>query len=220
MNTRIFIMAQGRGSRWSRDSRTTIESPCEYKQVLSITSDENLISRTIRQLRYDSLIKVICSEDFAKYLPKGTEIESFREPVQPILHGIWNTKREWAYYDRILIILGDVAFSNIGIKKIFVDNQEMSLFGRFGSNPITGKEAREIFAVSIRRNKYVEAVNNFSTLWKSGKEKLWDYYGMYKSSLVEINDYTDDIDSLEAYVQFWPIMKEKIIEDDSRYNNK
>ena len=94
MNTRIFIMAQGKGSRWSRDSRTIIENPCEYKQVLSITDEENLISRTIRQFHYDPMIKVICTGEFSQYLPDGTEIESFREPIQPILHGIWNTKKE------------------------------------------------------------------------------------------------------------------------------
>ena len=214
MNTRIFIMAQGRGSRWSRDSRTIIENPCEYKQVLSITKTENLISRTIRQLGHDPLIKVICAGEFSSYLPKGTEIESFREPIQPILHGIWNTKREWGFYDRILIILGDVAFSNFAMGIILRNSANLTIFGRMRGNKTTGKEAREIFALSIRPDKYVEVIDNLNTLWKLGKEKLWDYYETYRPNFVEIDDYTDDIDSLEAYIQFWPVMKENIIEDD------
>ena len=214
MSTRIFIMAQGHGSRWLRDARTTIESPCEYKQVLPITDDENLISRTIRQLDYDPLIKVICAGEFYPYLPEGTEIESFREPIQPILHGIWNTKQEWESYDRVIIILGDVAFSNLAIIRILINRQELALFGRLGANPITGKEAGEIFALSIYPDKYMEVICRLKDLWQSGKQKIWDYYNEYGADFVEINDYTDDVDSLEAYVQFWPKMKEKILEDD------
>jgi len=221
MNTRIFVMAQGKGTRWLRNDRTTIENPCEYKQIIPITEDENLICRTIRQLGKDANIKVICNEEFSNYLPVDIEIESFKEPIQPILHGIWSTKKEWINYDSVLIILGDVAFSNSGMQKILNANKNLrdnkdnvTIFGRLGNNKISEKEAREIFAVSILPPKYVEVKNNMAVLWEIGHQKLWDYYKIFDPKFIEIDDYTDDVDSLEAYVKFWPKMLEKILEDD------
>jgi len=210
---RIFVMAQGKGSRWDRGRWYHDVLPCEYKQVLPITEDLNLITRTIRQFKFFDP-KIICKGEFYRYLPEGTEIESFREPTGPIMKGIWNLKHKWDNWNRILILLGDVAFSNDAVTTILDHNSDLTLFGRLGENRVTGKEAREIFALTFAWNRYKQVAKNMERLWKSGANKLWDYYETYNPYFVEIDDYTDDVDDLLAYQKFWPKMKEEIIKDD------
>lgn len=214
---KAFIMAQGQGSRWEKSRKFTDEPPCEYKQALPITEDLNLISRTIRQFKFCDPL-VICAGDMRKYLPEGTPIMSLREPTRCLLHGIWDTKGEWKDYDRLLFLLGDVAFSNQAVEEILDYDGKFAFFGRLGENKVTGKEAREIFAISVWWKEFEAFERRLARLYFGDKgEKLWDYFWEYAPTFIDIDDYTDDTDSLLAYNRFWPKMKEAIIKDDENY---
>lgn len=215
---KIFILAQGEGSRWIPENWGRIP-PAPYKQVVPFNDKDTIISRTIKQVMGQD-ITVICHGDIIDYI-KGLPIsvDSFRDPGT-ILKGIWltNFHYDWQKYDRIIFLLGDVVFSNECIKKILNDEEFLSIYGRRGANPITGKEAREIFAFSVCKMNYVPVISVLYLLWKRDKKsKLWDFYREYvKHHFIEIDDFTDDLDSPEEYDQFWPKLVEAAANDDAK----
>lgn len=211
---KIFVMAQGEGSRWVEDRERGIIAPeYEFKQVLPITEELNLISRTLKQFQYWNTT-VICSDEMLKYLPDGTITYPLKDPVGCLLYGMWSLKPFWDSYDSIIYLLGDVAYSHYAVYRIISCSEDLTFFGRLGSNKVTGKEAREVFAVSVGRSRHEEFESNLASLFEDGKAKLWDYYEEYSPNFVEIDDYTDDTDSIPAYDKFWDKLQESIRKDD------
>ena len=83
---KIYLLAQGQGSRWKSDSNrnTTIELPSEYKQLTPL-GDETIITRIIRQIfEYDPI--VIANGDFIPYIKHlGGKFRSFRVNLRTTL---------------------------------------------------------------------------------------------------------------------------------------
>ena len=48
---------------------------------------------------------------------------------------------------------------------------------------------------------------------KDSSGKLWEYLWMFRPPLIELNDYTDDIDSPEAYEQFYSDLLDAVNQD-------
>ena len=214
---KIFILAQGEGSRWIPENWGRIP-PAPYKQVVPFNDKDTIISRTIKQVLGRD-ITVICHGDIIDYI-KGLPIsvDSFRDPGT-ILKGIWltNFHYDWQKYDRIIFLLGDVVFSNECISTILNDKNLFSLYGRFGSNKFTGKSAKEIFALSIYPEYYKDISSLLYDLWKNEKgSKLWDLYFFGLLNFIDIDDFTDDLDSPEEYDQFWPKLVEAAANDDAK----
>ncbi len=223
---KIYILAQGQGSRWRYDSHRVreIDLPSEYKQLLPIGKGEVLIQRTIRQIgeSIDELdVTLIAPGDFLLYpYPEWMKFQSFREPTGCILEGICRTKNEWAG-ERVLFLLGDVIYSNRMMKEIINNRDTVSFFGRKGKNVFTDKEASEIFAFGFNDTQIMQDVlwQEMRHLWfrREIDAKLWTLLSYLKLSIVEVeNDYTDDVDSPEEYEQFYEKLKELALEDDER----
>ena len=240
---KIYILAQGKGSRWKDDSGRDkgIQLPSEYKQLVPIGNGEVLIQRTIRQLWEISRARgirvegdwshatLIAPGDFLLYnIPKWIEFRSFREPTGCILEGICKTKKEWRDH-RIVFLLGDVVYSNRMMQKIISNTDTVSFFGREGANIFTGKDASKIFALSFNK---VDATQLYIWHWmrklwfrdQINDAKLWTLYNYihetypvqaYPMRTVD-NDYTDDIDSPEEYNLFYEKLKELALADDKR----
>lgn len=228
---KIYILAQGQGSRWMVDDgrNMSIELPSEYKQLTPL-GNETIITRTIRQIR-EALggtitvdVELIAPGDFLGYpLNENINFRSFREPTGCILEGICKTKNEWSGH-RVVFLLGDVIYSNRMIKEIMSNSDTISLFGRKEANPITNKCAGEIFAFGFDAAKEIQSYiwHQMRKLWfhnNLNNAKLWTLYNFVDKEipLHEIdNDYTDDIDSPEEYAQFYEKLKEYALEDDVR----
>jgi hypothetical protein len=230
---KIYILAQGKGSRWEGENL-----PSEYKQLVPMGNGELLVHRTIRQIRetlggYITVdVNLIAPGDFLLYaINENIDFRSFREPIGCILEGICRTKKEWEGH-RIVFLLGDVVYSNYAIRHIVNARHRLAFFGRKSGNPITGKEAREIFALGFNDDKLVQYC-----IWDRMREiyfrqenkdaKLWTFYdyltnkktwdSVVKGSAFHvINDYTDDIDSPEEYNLFYEKLKELALADDER----
>jgi hypothetical protein len=209
---KIFIMAQGEGSRWDWTRPPAELKPSEYKQLIPI-GDEVLIQRTVRQLEGNKIV-LVANQDFFKYC---NVIFTLNSPVGTLIEGIAKTKPLWDK-DRNIFILGDVVFSNAAIKTILNDQNPFTIFARFAGNIYTKKAAKEIFAVSVRGERLDWFKQLLNSLSRINAQKLWDMYFYLKNRderiATQINDYTDDCDSPEAYVEFFDIMRECALEDD------
>ena len=154
LKTKVLIMAQGEGSRWQPDVRfVNVDIPAVVKQFIRV-GEETILTRTLRQIqKYKAEVYVVINQEFANYLPFGTMMLPLDEPTGKLLRGIW-IATEWTDpADRTVVLLGDVVYSNNAIKIIFEEERGIPLFGRKGSNPVTGKEASELFALAFSEER-------------------------------------------------------------------
>jgi len=195
MDTISIIMCDGLGIRWNN-------SDIRYKQLIPL-DDTTIITRTIYQLeKYDTEILVIAPDDFKPYINNHriTTLGYRDNQERTLIDGIVRTRDFWKY--RTNIILGDVIFSNRAIDLLFYYMDYEFIIGRTGRNKVTGKLAAELFALSFAG---FHAENVFQRMLKmSGK--LWNYYYKFHPPLFNPEDYTDDIDSPQAYDQFYQRM--------------
>jgi len=221
---RVFVLAGGSGDRWGtggpeRDRLVSLGLP-EYRHWLPV-GGEPIIERTIRMLRErntDDII-VVAPETFAPYLfGGGSEHKITEGEPGPLLHGIATLGMDWGF-ERTVFLLGDVVLSPAMMDTVLGNLDKCKFIGRLGGNPITGKEAPELFGFTVGRWGY-EEVNSFCH-WMTRRGaninyplKLWalyrlmcglehDDYDVDNKLLLEIdNDYSDDIDSVQEYQNY------------------
>jgi len=206
---KIFVMAQGEGSRWRE--HTYVDLPSKFKQLTPL-GDETIITRTLRQIKSCPDVTVIADGYFAAYMPQDVKLVYFRFPGS-LLFGIQQTIK-WMD-DRNIILLGDVVYSNSLIEKILSSEEGYMIHGRKNGNPVTGKKARELFALVVSHHFIPvldQQINNCLVANKNAK--LWDLYTRINTPLL-VDDYTDDLDSPEEYLQFWSKLKEAALRDDN-----
>ncbi len=147
---------------------------------------------------------------------KGVEPEG--EPG-PFLDGMKTIFPLWEA-DRTIVLLGDVVFSYKALDLIMSTQQPVAFLGRPGPNPVIGKTAAELFGISVSREMYVTVYDHCVRMTAHGAPikyppKLWALYRLicgfehdeYKYEdeiLLDPQDYTDDLDSVEEYKEFWP----------------
>lgn len=214
-STTVIIPAQGKAARWKPSKRISWTPPVPYKQLLNIQGSP-LIMRTIGQLRLNNLrsIVLIAPENMLRYISVNQlTIRNFPTPRDSVLETILGTKDLWK--ERVFVILGDVLFSDSAIKAIVKTKEDAIIFGRTGPNPVSGKKASEIFAMSFIQERAEQIIAQMSMLIRmKPKQKVWNLYratDFFKFK--QINDYTDDIDSPEAHVNFWPQMLKAALND-------
>ena len=220
---KVIIMAGGAGDRWGADSsarqRATISTLPEYKQLINI-GGENIVERMVRMLREREIedITVIAPLYFHGFIGDA-ELEVIpREIPGPLLEGIAHSEYLWGF-DRTLFLLGDVVISPAMMNTV-IDNRDGCRFiGRLGENPVTGKEAPELFGLTVGRWKYMEVYAHCRWMCQRGRDinypaKLWalyrlmcglkhDDYDVDNKLLLEVeDDYTDDIDSVQEYQNY------------------
>ena len=209
---KVFIMAQGKGSRWDHDVPTI----SNYKQLLEIRPGERIIQRTIRQFsKYNPI--VIANGDFADHV---LMMRSLHEPTGSINEGILSLYEDWNNVGYTTILLGDVVFSNDAVRKIINCEHDFTIFCRDGANKVTGKDAREIFALKFNHLRISWIMKLLMTLKAEQAPKLWNMWekvqNMRPSPIEIIDDYTDDIDSVEEYNAWFSILRRCVKEDDEK----
>ena len=211
----FIIMCDGLGTRW-------ITPEIKYKHLIPFDGIP-LVFRTVQQLqKYPCNIVLVAPEEFKDYdhYPEGVFHTSlgYREAEpRTLLDGILRTKAFWT--EDTTILLGDVVFSNKAIRFLMLThNLYPRVLGRKGSNVVTGKEASELFSLSFNPKKDIVGAEIKVLLSRADKPnlygKLWEYVHEYQIVVSEVNDYTDDIDSPQAYEQFYPAMLEAVRKDD------
>jgi len=205
-------MAQGEGSRWRE--HTYVDLPSKFKQLTPL-GDETIITRTLRQIKSCPDVTVIADGYFAAYMPQDVKLVYFRTPGS-LLFGIWQTTKWMDFHSRNIILLGDVVYSNSLIEDILADKKEYRIYGRDTGNPVTGKKAKELFALEIAPYNYLSLLDrDIEICLKRNKNaRLWDLQNEVKSPLY-VDDYTDDLDSPEEYNQFWNKLKAAALKDDN-----
>lgn len=229
--TRAIIFSQGSGSRWGET--TVIKLPCIYKQLIPL-GKETITSRVIRQLKEAGIDDVWLISTPDLFQGDGVKSYALRDhDVGSIIQGFIKVRHLWKDFDDVLFILGDVIFSNQDFNKL-LSTVETHLFGRFGGNPITGKAAKEIFAFRLvgspehRSWIYGNLVLLVNQTTFPGKLKLWDWYNTLKGfgnfpekiNFMAVGEsYTDDIDSLQEFKQFYPTLLKEVLKDDENKRN-
>lgn len=202
---KIFIMAQGKGSRWKENARFPV--PCEIKQHVPILGTP-LIQRTVNQVRGVPSVSIVGKGEWFGNFHRNTM--TLTEPTGSILNGIIKTSLCWFEDKDILFLLGDVVYSEYAISLILSNlylTPPITLYGRLTGNLFTGKSAKEIFAVHIRPETSVFDILDEGIRRKEDNAKLWDVYNITQK-IVPVADWTDDIDSPEEYNLFYKKIEE------------
>jgi hypothetical protein len=207
----IYILAQGKGSRWYDHFRHEDEydMPSEYKQLIPVNGEPNLF-RTIRMLEDCGRDDYLVIAEGSMFTPEQVDslpnkIKTLRHPGN-ILHGVWQLLD---FSQENIFLLGDVIFSEQAIADIVAyDEREYTLWGRFKDNIFTGKQAGEIFALTVSKEFTPLVKKQLSTI-KLLQNKLWGFYHHYlfSGNWAEVDDWTDDIDSPNEYFKFFPMLE-------------
>ena len=213
---KVFLMAQGKGSRWG--------NPDLPKQCIPI-GGRPLIDRTMSMIPDGYLVTLISPDDVLSCISteRTFAYDYFVDPGS-LLKGIWLCRHHIdPAMDNALFLLGDVVFSRKMAHYIFSKTwNEITLFGRIGANKKTGKAASELFALWIPYHSAESFFSELKLVWvslaDSGNEgKLWNLSREFGYRIRTLkDDYTDDIDSPQEYEQFYDLLNLSAIEDDLR----
>lgn len=206
----FFIMAQGQQIRWQHPNFPT-------KHFLPV-GEETILTRTLRQLK-DKDVLVVCDSEYSNHINIDM-IHSLVRPTGGLVQGIWRTLKDYEF-DVGVILLGDVVFSNRMLDAILKDDREVGLYGRLGANPITGKEARELFGMRIENSKYNDFMCWAGRAWmKNPHYRLWDVYDNYCQDVLTVEeDYTDDMDNPQEYECRFAKLSGLAVEDDKNWKS-
>lgn len=219
----ILILAAGLGSRWKKSlagCKTGARADPRMQNKLTVPIEERpLLLRTLDLLNtIDHGPVWVCNQDLElpvtaqRWMPK---------PAQPTVLGtLVAAVTEWR--GPLVLLMGDVVWSKTALARAVRGADALCRFyGKLGGNVHTGKTGAEIYALFIQsepmRARVVAANKELQVLDR--RIWLWDLYRLLigvpptawfsheqrqhapPSELFEtINDYTDDIDSLDQYL--------------------
>ncbi len=226
-------MIVGRMPEMSERQRSIAES------ILAGQEEETIFHRTIRMVieaGFDIREIMVVGQRGMWKQPgdgrqfKGVDISIEGEDPVSLLGGIMTIMPLWET-DRTIVLLGDVVFSYKALDLILNTQQPVSFLGRPGSNPVIGKEAAELFGFSVSKEMYGIIKDHCSRMTVRGAvvnypPKLWALYRLvcgfghddcrYEDKiLLNPQDYTDDLDSVEEYQQFWLGMCAEALSDNA-----
>lgn len=199
---RVLVIAAGSGTRWANYRGAP-------KHLLKIEG-EVLLERTCRQfLRHTDDVVVVGPDD--RYLVNGTRLYTPDPSRTRELDKFASSMTEWSKDERTVLVYGDVYFTDEAIETISTNKDSWVYFCRSGASSVTGKTAKEIFAIAFdsKDNNLMEkAINKLLPLesvtggWTLFREltvgnpllhpndkRMFDY-GRH----VEIDDWTEDFD--------------------------
>ena len=214
----IIIMAHGNQERWFEK----YDAPFIAKHLLPVRK-QPLLKRTIDLFAPHGDVTVFAWDWYTSYIDYPC---STIHPVKSLLNGILQTRGSWE--DKTVFLLGDVLFSKQAVSDI-VKIDELKFFGRPGPNRVSGKAASELFGFTMMRGDWDQVIEYCEFIIVKQKKlkclpKLWALYRLCCGNechqdiidlklLEVIDDYTDDIDSPQAYNQFWGSMIGAELED-------
>lgn len=195
----LLIMAHGQQSRLMNGS--------VLKQLLPL-GHERILDRTLR-LVGDRQVTVIGPPTLDV---SGCTVCSTPDPGENLVAGIDRCRALWEKTKTTTVfLLGDVVFSQATLAKILACNR-LAVFGRRGANSFTGKAYGELYALVVpfddKRivSQYVVDLQRDAT--KAGR--LWDLLERLGDVLVEVADFTDDIDTDDDVKNILPKLRQLV----------
>lgn len=203
MTLNALILNAGDGSRWGN----YMGSP---KQLVKI-GPESTLERTVRMLRQFGVSEITSVCHDPRLAPDGLNMfhpRAHRWTAESLLASspLWS--------GRILVLLGDVFFTEAALRRMIFSQQPIGVFGRSGPNRFNGRTHGEIFGLTISADAagaVRAAATKVIALTKGGAwGNLWDVYHVLTDLpirsaevehdiFVELNDLTDDFDTPRDY---------------------
>jgi len=257
----VIIMAQGEGSRWvANPAYGHLPAPVLYKQLLPVGS-ETIISRSVRMYRergFDDLL-VVGSRELLTLAGLGDSVigcDLDEDPVlrsarldqmhlgdrpRDLLRGILATQSSWGPQGTV-VALGDALLSRRAMDRMWVQVAagKPGVLARVKPNPVSGKDADEVFAMWFFPPAYDEVARRLREMVEQRGSLLRPSkpWGMPFAVLPELDavmaaydrrgrerlagirqfltltdDYSDDVDCLTEYRTFWPSLMAAALED-------
>ena len=209
MNTLVLLMAQGDGGRWL--DRTP--------KHLARFNDEPILTRTCRQMEalWPDAEKLVIGWHYYYPFCKPTPLLTLPEPGPDLCHGIYNSRFLWQK-ERIIILLGDVAYSWALLERIRDDRAQLRVYGRLQPHPLTGKKCDERYAIAFTRllagvveqaaqeviadEECIPALKSLYHTLIGAPRHYADRPSLVcweDQILAQVDDYTDDFDQYQEY---------------------
>ncbi|RMF90951.1 MAG: hypothetical protein D6741_16455 [Planctomycetota bacterium] len=196
-----LILAAGTGARW------TGASP----KQLALCGGVPLIDRTIalaRDFDISPVVVVTCDPRIVRpsagwYMPRR---------CRWAVESLYETRPLWR--ERTVVLLGDVFYTEEAFAAITSDVRSLAFFGRSGPSRFTGSRHGEMFALVFDRSLTNRLITHLERAIedarRGGRGKLWELYRscaglplrrhqVEDALFCEIDDHTDDIDSVSEY---------------------
>ena len=204
MTTKVLIMAAGNATRWRNHEGVP-------KHLVNIEG-EILVHRTARQFAERGCCVVIIGAD-ERYRYPGAELYIPRDDERQVeLDKFLVGKHLWGP-DRTILAFGDVYFTDEAIDSIVNDESRFRFYLRQQGSKLTGKLAKEMFAVSFtdetkhRLFSVVEKLKEEGRVTKAGGWSVFrqivtgttiigggNYIFKDPELFVDIDDWTEDFD--------------------------
>ena len=225
-------MAQGEGTRWQLDNPYLHAVPRlpREKHLINIGKHGTPnLHRTLCLLKYHGYPYVtIVARPWANVGASELTV-TLGDPTGPLLNGLHMTQNLWVD-NKTIVLLGDVIYSHAMIHTMLL-KPGLHFYGRIGANKFTGKEASELFAMTFHKEHHKEIIEHCEWMTAFGSPrkyppKLWALYRLLAGFdhadeskfedeiLVQLNDYTDDIDSIQGYLKWWNALNTHAAQDD------
>jgi hypothetical protein len=193
---KTFILAAGSHSRWE------LELP---KQLIHVFGKPLLIrtQNQVYSLTNQWPIVVANNHRIVSHSRK-----SIHYPTTSTVDAAMGTRKYWQ--DTVVILLGDVLFSEAAISAVYGSDSPIGVFG----SSVLG----EIFALKIAPSGYAKAVKHLSVAVEDfkygGRGKLWEFYRSLCGFSLKEHKYdtvyfhnihdelTRDFDTVEQYYEF------------------
>lgn len=195
----VFILCAGGGERWNNYMGIP-------KQLIKFNS-ETLLARTIRLTKTtipEAIIYVVSNDK----LIESTDAHVLKPTKADFtVESFLSTRTYWG--GQVIVLLGDVFYSNASIKIMGADNRSFRFYGKVGNSKLGSSSHGEIYAFKFLKD-FQEDIEDFArqaceNMQKSGFCNLWDLYHLitglpYRSGVIEkrsftvINDFTEDFD--------------------------
>lgn len=183
----VFLLAYGQQTRIAAQL-------CTPKQLVEITKDERILDRTVRQVKAawpEADITLVAPDE-----PVWREFVAQHDlrHLQPLHRGetVVETIAQ-LLIENSLLLLGDVVFSDEAFR-IMSGTHGLAVFARNRQSAITARPA-EFFGLSV---PFGDADRVYEALDDVKRGRLRELHARIRGcSLVEIDDFTDDVDSPE-----------------------
>ncbi|MBA7525231.1 hypothetical protein ES705_17380 [subsurface metagenome] len=211
MKTRVFILCAG-VDKVAGNIR---------KELLKIAGEE-IIRRTIRLFKtYEPNCEIFIVTQHVEIKDNIKELKDdklfYINPAQRRypLETMLSTQEEWV--DKNIIVHGDVIFSSDAVKKMVTVENKLCFFSRRKRAVYTKRKAHEVYGMLIPLDRKeqttrdsLEAIDQSSGKVKGRIKRLANFMTgrkinskkMKRKFVVNINDATDDIDSMRNYRRY------------------
>lgn len=147
-----------------------------------------IIKRTLRQIGKRANVTIVCPHIEPWLSLERVRLLPLDKPGDCLLDGL----RELVISPGSHILLGDVIFSDDALDGI-LSADSMQFFARSGASKITNKKYGEVFALACTDPTQLGVWLSEPGLQPGG---FWTLINHLKLPVTEIDDYTDDIDSI------------------------